>query len=156
MRLRNLPGKCVLAAYIKRRSNLVMLAEKNDSVDVGELSLALKESLDYLSLTGADCSFDCGFSGKIDGKAAGVLYDFFEFCIAGSDDLPTAVLVRLRKSGGNIVILIESDAKADEEEIAGISARLKAKFSGCADRITVETDGEAVYASLTLACGGGV
>ena len=63
---------CVLAAYVKRRSNLVMLAEKQENIDVGELSLAIKESLDYLSLDGAECTFDCAVSGKIHGKSAGV------------------------------------------------------------------------------------
>lgn len=67
---------CILAAYIKRRSNLVMLAEKQENIDVGELSLATKESLGFLSLTGAECTFDCAVSGKIYGKNAGVFYDF--------------------------------------------------------------------------------
>ena len=53
---------CVLAAYIKRRSNLVILAEKQENIDVGELSLAIKESLGFLSLTGAECTFDCAVS----------------------------------------------------------------------------------------------
>ena len=48
---------CVPAAYIKRRSNLVALAEKQENIDVGELSLAIRESLDYLSLAGAECSY---------------------------------------------------------------------------------------------------
>ena len=45
-----------------------MLTEKHKNIDLGELSLAIKESLDYLSLTGAECSYDCLCQGKIDGK----------------------------------------------------------------------------------------
>ena len=140
---------CVLAAYIKRRSNLVMLAEKQENIDVGELSLAIKESLDYLSLTGAECTFDCAVSGKIYGKNAGVFYDFFEACIANYDGLSSAVIVRLSGRGNNLVLRIECDNKAEE-----ISEKIKSKFAEY--NVTIQTDDEEVYYSLTLPQGGAV
>lgn len=140
---------CVLAAYIKRRSNLVMLTEKQENIDVGELSLAIKESLDYLSLTGAECTFDCAVSGKIYGKNAGVFYDFFEACIANYDGLPSAIIVRLLGRGSNHVLRIECDNKAEE-----ISEKIKSKFAEY--NVTIQTDDEEVYYSLTLPQGGAV
>ena len=140
---------CILAAYIKRRSNLVMLAEKQENIDVGELSLAIKESLGFLSLTGAECTFDCAVSDKIYGKNAGVFYDFFEASIANYDRLPSAVIVRLSRRGDNIVLRIECDNKAEE-----ISEKIKSKFGKY--NIKIQTDDEEVYYSLTLPEGGAV
>lgn len=140
---------CILAAYIKRRSNLVMLAEKQENIDVGELSLAIKESLGFLSLTGAECTFDCAVSGKIYGKNAGVFYDFFQACIANYEGLPSAVIVRLSRRGDNLVLRIECDNKAKE-----ISEKVKSKFEKY--NVTIQTDDEEVYYSLTLPEGGAV
>ena len=140
---------CVLAAYIKRRSNLVILAEKQENIDVGELSLAIKESLGFLSLTGAECTFDCAVSGKIYGKNAGIFYDFFEACIANYEGLPSAVIVRLSRRGDNLVFRIECDNKAEE-----ILEKIKSKFGKY--NVTIQTDDEEVYYSLTLPEGGAV
>ena len=140
---------CILAAYIKRRSNLVMLAEKQENIDVGELSLAIKESLGFLSLTGAECTFDCAVSGKIYDKNAGVFYDFFQACIANYEGLPSAVIVRLSRRGDNLVLRIECDNKAKE-----ISEKVKSKFEKY--NVTIQTDDEEVYYSLTLPEGGAV
>ena len=140
---------CILAAYIKRRSNLVMLAEKQENIDVGELSLAIKESLGFLSLTGAECTFDCAVSGKIHSKNAGVFYDFFQACIANYEGLPSAVIVRLSKRGDHLVLRIECDNKTEE-----ISEKIKSKFEEY--NVTIQTDDEEVYYSLTLPEGGAV
>ena len=140
---------CVLAAYIKRRSNLVMLAEKQENIDIGELSLAIKESLDYLSFTGAECTFDCAVSGKIYGKSAGVFYDFLEACIANYDGLPSAVIVHLSRRSDNLVLRIECDNKVKE-----ISEKIKSKFAKC--NVTIQMDNEEVYYSLILPEGGAV
>jgi len=140
---------CVPAAYIKRRSNLVMLAEKQENIDVGELSLAIKESLGFLSLTGAECTFDCAVSGKIHGKNAGVFYDIFEACIANYEGLPSAVIVRLSGRGNNLVLRIECDNRTEE-----ISEKIKSKFAEY--NVIIQTDDEEVYYSLTLPQGGAV
>ena len=126
-----------------------MLAEKQENIDVGELSLAIKESLGFLSLTGAECTFDCAVSGKIHGKNAGVFYDFFEACIANCEGLPSAVIVRLSRRGDNLVFRIECDNKAEE-----ISEKIKSKFEKY--NVTIQTDDEEVYYSLTLPEGGAV
>ena len=41
---------CFLSAYIKRRSNLLLLLEENETLKLRELSLCLKETLNYTSL----------------------------------------------------------------------------------------------------------
>ena len=116
---------------------------------MGELSLAIKESLGFLSLTGAECTFDCAVSGKIHGKNAGVFYDFFQACIANYEWLPNAVIVRLSRRGDNLVLRIECDNKAED-----ISEKIKSKFEKY--NVTIQTDDDEFYYSLTLPEGGAV
>ena len=43
---------CVLNAYVKRKSNLLFLADEQDTLSIQELFLALQESAGYLTLSG--------------------------------------------------------------------------------------------------------
>ncbi|MCI7813255.1 MAG: histidine kinase N-terminal 7TM domain-containing protein [Lachnospiraceae bacterium] len=47
---------CVLNAYIKRRSNLALLAQNAEDLSTDELALCIRESLDYLTQYGVLCS----------------------------------------------------------------------------------------------------
>ncbi len=151
--IKNFRFACVLASYIKRRSNLVMLTEKNSFLDAFELSLSFKELLDYLSLAGVECSLDFTLSGNIESETAKVFYDFFERVIVCDNDLPYAVIVHVYKTAKNITMLIESDNMCDvnNEEV-----RLKEKFVKYAAYINVKTDDEAIYYCLSLPLGGSI
>ncbi len=144
---------CVLAAYIKRRSNLVMLSEKQNSIDFGELSLAIRESLDYLSLIGVESSYSCDLKGETDGETLGVFYDFFEESIV-TDPLPSAVIIRLCKIGDDITLNIESDET--NVYTAEFSNNLIEKFSDVNRKVSIKTDGDAVYYSVSVCKGGEV
>ncbi len=147
---------CVLASYIKRRSNLVMLSERQNRIDIEELYLSMKESLDYLSLLGVECAFDFSASGEMEGKDAGVLYDFFESCIVDCGGLPDALIVHLSKTSGNhtngsYVLRMETNVSA--VDVLELSKRLEPRFSGYG--FVVDTDGEADYYSISCPCRGG-
>lgn len=98
---------------------------------------------------GAECFCDCTVTDKIDGHQAGIFYDFFEDCTAGSDCLPSAVILRLLKRGPNIVLRLESDRGGE-----ALAAKIKAKYSGY--DVAAETDDDTFYASLSLRQGGAV
>ena len=71
----------VLNAYVKRKTNLLLLAEENETLSLTELFIALQESASYLTLAGLQTT-----AGRAEDKdfPAGViiaLYDIFE-CIA--------------------------------------------------------------------------
>lgn len=143
----------VIMVYIKRRSNLELISEKNRTVDVNELSLAIKESLDYLSLMNIDYHYECRISGKINGKKACLLYEFFESCIASYNNRLNAVIVHLYRHEQRIILLIESD----DDNINFIQAleNLKNKFPQHKDDIEVKKD-DAIYYSLSLEDGDNV
>ncbi len=146
---------CVLAAYVKRRSNLVMLTERQSRMDVEELHLSIKESLDYLSLLGVECSFDFSASGEIGGKDAGVFYDFFESCIVDCDNLPEALIVHLSRTCGNHnnSYMLRMETNVTNVGAAEMSQRLESRF--CGYDVVADTDGEANYYSISCNCGDG-
>ena len=150
---------CVLTAYIKRRSNLVMMSEKQSLIDIEELFLSIKESLDYLSLLGVECSFDFVASGEIEGRDAGVLYDFFESCIVDCGGLPDALIVHLSKTSGNHTngsYVLRMETNVTTVDVHELSKELTPMFPGYG--FVVDTDGEANYYSIHCPCdnGGGL
>lgn len=69
---------CLLSAYIKRRSNLLLLSEHEATARVRELSLALKETLNYLSLFGVECNINASDEGVADIASLIDVYSRFE------------------------------------------------------------------------------
>ena len=55
----------VLGAFIKRRSNLSILAHNSPEIDMKELEYSLRESMYYLSLAGIKCSVMMDGKGKV-------------------------------------------------------------------------------------------
>ena len=78
---RLLAALCILTVYIKRVSNLLMLAESGDYLDIRELELSIKESCDYIELYGAKCERFFNAEGKIEADKLIGMYDSFESLI---------------------------------------------------------------------------
>lgn len=86
----------ILGAYIKRRSNLTIIAEKDDMLKVTEIALCIKESLDYLLLSGINCALAQIGNAEVDRAAALCVYDCFELiaeAVCKSDNGTLAVYV---------------------------------------------------------------
>lgn len=137
---------CVLGAYIKRRSNLIMLSRNNELLDAEELALSIKESLNYLCLMGVEVSLDFNLKGKISSEILGKIYDFFEIVTANEYDVPSAILIHVTQKEEIITILIESDIVNKN-----IITNVKKRFPTCT---ILENEKEATYFSFTLSNGG--
>lgn len=137
----------LLMVYVKRRCNLELISEKNKTIDINELSLAIKESLDYLALMDVECHYECSLKSKISGEKAYLLYDFFENCIALYDNRPKALIVHLYRSKQKIIIQIESDAL--NTDLSQIIENFRLKFPQNKKDIEVNVD-DAIYYSLSL------
>lgn len=75
---RELLGKtAVLMTYIKRRSNLVFLSAREKTIDAGELSLCLNESIQSLKLCDAHGALYMQLDGSIPVSTAIKMYDPF-------------------------------------------------------------------------------
>lgn len=136
---------CVLAAYIKRRSNLILLSKKDKLMDVDELALSINESISYLSLTNIECFLDFNLKGKINSDILGTIYDFFEMCVVIDPYLQASFLVHLFQKEKNIIIRIESDI--EKNYLPLITKNLIKKFSS---NVAIQHDGITTYFSLFL------
>ena len=136
---------CVLAAYIKRRSNLILLSKKDQLMDVDELALSINESISYLSLTNIECFLDFNLKGKINSDILGTIYDFFEMCVVIDRYLQASFLVHLFQKEKNIIIRIESDI--EKNYLPLITNKLIKKFSS---NVAIHRDEITTYFSLFL------
>lgn len=136
---------CVLAAYIKRRSNLIILSKKDKLMDIDELELSINESISYLSLSNIECFLDCKLKGKINSDILGIIYDFFEMCVVIDPYLQASFLVYLYQKEKNLIIKIESDL--NKNYLPLITKNLINKFSS---NVSIQHDGITTYFSLFL------
>lgn len=99
----------VVGAYIKRRSNLVFLSDRTGTVASEELLLCLNESVSNLRLMGIACAVSFNLENIIDGKSAGMLYDFFEAIVEMTwEKIPAFnVVVTQNTEHYNIMLMLE-------------------------------------------------
>ena len=74
-----LPRCLCLAAYVKQRGNLTILAEEKKGKLSGEdLALAVRELMEYLKLSGAECTAAVEKNRAIPAPRALLFFDLFE------------------------------------------------------------------------------
>lgn len=97
----------VIGAYLKRRSNLIFLADRDGMVPVSEVALCLNESMDNLRLLVRRCASRLDFEGELRLETAAALYDFFEAAIElAMDDLSGAAANVTRKEDACVLSLM--------------------------------------------------
>ena len=89
----------VYGVYMKRRSNLAMLA-KDGQARLSELLYALRESADALSFYGAAAAAVCDDDGTVPIERITFIYEFFEYCIESALPDLSACLVRVSYKDG--------------------------------------------------------
>ncbi len=86
---------CIISAYIKRRSNLLLLSEENRIISSSELEFCLRESLDNIRLLNVYSSLKSKCSGSVDVENAVDVYDLFEKTVETFIDDVNALMVSL-------------------------------------------------------------
>lgn len=130
---RNIISKmCVVAAYVKRRSNLVLLSETQKQLPAKELELSLRESADNLRLCGFYCSLNSKCSGNIDFEILINAYDFFENIVEQIIDQPDAMLINLDAEDGYLRLKLQLDTSCtvrlpDISKICSLSGTVSMK-----------------------------
>ena len=150
----------VVGAYIKRRSNMVFLADNTGTLPARELMLCLNESLANLRLLGCTCALQFDIDQTIKIETAGKMYDFFQAAVEIAwDNLP-----------GINVIASKKDTEAETWNTAvgkayGITLMLQCEkdMSSIADderfdasEIYTEQDEDVCFLGLTVREGGTV
>ena len=89
----------LLNAYVKRKSNLLLLSDEAETVDSRELYLALNESARYLRYRGVEASVQDLSAGEIPCGQALSLYDAFEILTEALLPEITQLMISLSDAG---------------------------------------------------------
>lgn len=105
----------VLNAYVKRKTNLLLLASEKDALNLGELTLALQESSSYLTLAGLKTTVSVPEDSLLPASRIVALYDAFE-CLA-EQLLGTAPSLMVSWNDGRLRLASETDRLPDTDGI---------------------------------------
>ena len=103
----------VIGAYLKRRSNLVFLADKSSMLDANELVLTIGESMDNLEVLGISCGFRTELTEPVLAYQIIAMYDFFENVMERALDRICSITVYAGKRDGSLFLNINTDSTAD-------------------------------------------
>ncbi|MGN0503274.1 MAG: histidine kinase N-terminal 7TM domain-containing protein [Ruminococcus sp.] len=141
---------CVLYAYIKRLSNMLLLFHQNEFIPSGELCLAITESLEYVRLCGIKAHFDNCREVDLKGEYALLAYEVFESVLETGIPKADAMLVNLEISADFLNLRIEMN---NPNEIISKDF-MKDKISALGATLETETEQTTEYVSLVLPFGG--
>lgn len=119
---------CVLSAYIKRRSNLRILAENASELPAGELELCLQESLESICLCGICCTLDCQCEGKTKTEYMIALYDCVQQILEQILPVAESLLMRLHVKDNAIFMRVQTDISAEMENCGRDVLNISEKF----------------------------
>ncbi|MDY3920520.1 MAG: hypothetical protein SOZ59_16250 [Candidatus Limivivens sp.] len=120
----------VIGAYIKRRSNLIFIAEQNDVIPVKELELCFQETIRNLEINGVSACFSSDIK-EISSESAMKIYDFYEAVIEASMDSLSALAAALRQKGEELMLSISAECREDLKETAShYGAEAEQDFDG--------------------------
>ena len=103
----------VIGAYLKRRSNLIFLADKTPLFQEKELHLTFGESMDNLELCGITCGLLSELEGPVEARQLMKMYDLFEEIVERSIDTISTITVWIGPADGALRITINTDSAAD-------------------------------------------
>ena len=108
----------VIGAYIKRRSNLIFIAEQTVKFPIRELELCFRETIKNLEWNHVEAGFSTALD-EIRSEDAMQVYGFFEAVIEESLEDLSAFTVNLKRREERIVMSMSVECKTDLREIAG-------------------------------------
>ena len=106
---RRLAAVCVIGAYVKRRSNLILIGERENTVAAAELGLCLRESLESLGAAGIETSLDAQSDGNLTKETVWLAYDVFEEAAERSLDGAKAIRAEYRASEGALLLRVRCE-----------------------------------------------
>lgn len=142
-----LPRIAVLCAYVKRRSNMELMAA--DGLPLEELAAAIRESLENIRLCGAGAALQIVGHGEYPAGMIVAAYEHFEDIVEASMDSFTELLVVLRAEEDRLTLRMLLQADAIE-----YAARPHPEDAGFTRQLTVSTDNPDTLVTLILTKGG--
>ena len=83
---RSMKYAAILNVYIKRRSNMLLLAMKTNAISSGELNLSFAESMEYVHMLGVDTYLEFNLKENIRSEVALFLYALYQDSLEAAYD----------------------------------------------------------------------
>lgn len=138
---------CVLAAYIKRRSNLALIEACSQRMDVKEIVVSLQESLKYLSDCGVLIALTFEGEGTFSSKRCVLLYEFFEAFVRQSLPSLRDLLVHLSANSKHLSLRMASMSAGASDPAC--MTKIKENFG----TVRQEEEDGVVYETMTFETG---
>ena len=108
----------VIGAYIKRRSNLILIAEQSAMFPIRELELCFRETIRSLELNHVEAAFVTSLD-EIRSEDAMQIYDFLEAVIEESLEDLSAFTLNLKRRDEEILMSLSVECKTNLQKVAG-------------------------------------
>ncbi|MDD6616746.1 MAG: histidine kinase N-terminal 7TM domain-containing protein [Lachnospiraceae bacterium] len=144
--IREMKYACILNAYVKRYSNLLLMARQNTYVDSGELWLALSESLNHVELYGVKACGSCQGASPLPGDQLLILYELFEYILESAIPGAAALFVNLvvLEEELSLRMTLETPREFLTEEL------LKVQMTELCGTVHLELEQQTEYVSLLV------
>lgn len=146
----NYAGACVVNVYIKRISNLLIMAKSRKMLNAFELENSIRELVEYISVYGISCSFFSNVSGEISAEKTIALFKFIGIFIRHIMNCTDALLFNLKVHEKFIDLKINCDSK-NEMKIPDDLLDDIIKLGG---NVTTEYDADTLFVFVRMQSGG--
>ena len=146
----NYARACIVNVYIKRISNLFIMAKSKKMLNAFELENSIRELAEYISVCGISCSFFSNVSGEISAEKTIAVFEFIGIFIRHIMKYTDALLFNLKADEKTIDLKINCDSK-NEVEIPSDALDAIKKLGG---NVTTEYDGDTLFVFVRTQSGG--
>lgn len=146
----NYAGACVVNVYIKRISNLLIMAKSRKMLNAFELENSIRELAEYISVCGISCLFFSNVSGEISAEKMIALFKFIGIFIRHIMNCTDALLFNLKVHDRFIDLKINCDSK-NEMKIPDDLLDDIIKLGG---NVTTEYDADTLFVFVRMQSGG--
>ena len=146
----NYARACVVNVYIKRISNLFIMAKSRKMLNAFELENSIRELAEYISVYGISCSFFSNVSGEISAEKSIAIFKFIGEFIRLKMNCTDALLFNLKADNKFIDLKINCDSK-NEMKIPDDLLDDIIKLGG---NVTTEYDADTLFVFVRMQSGG--
>lgn len=147
---------CVLNAYVKRFSNLFLLSQQSQEIQIKELDYCVMETMNCLKLLGVACSLESDIDGMVPALWIQTAYQWFEKILEGewqSIMEEGGIIVRLAGNFSGFRMRVVLEGKCKEKKIPSYNSVEISMLGGLVKAWTDEDD-EQTYRMLEFRKGG--
>ena len=146
----NYARACVVNVYIKRISNLFIMAKSRKMLNAFELENSIRELAEYISVYGISCSFFSNVSGEISAEKSIAIFKFIGEFIRLKMNCTDALLFNLKADNKFIDLKINCDSKNE----AKIPSNAYDSIIELGGNVTAEYDADTLFVFVRMQSGG--